>query len=256
MVKPDMRKILLLVFITFFSVGLSGQIQIPASINPGTNYIILSPVQSPAMAIGYINGVKTIHYGSDAPPGVMGTPFLDINFVNGEIGVSDSIILTDLPIRYNAYKDQMQFISTGDTLGVQPSYLLNYVRIGNTYFIFSLIYDKYSKEFTKGYFQLLAGDKVKLLLRHQKTLKYDAYVTSYMGGGGDKKYHFIDKKAYYTKSGREAALKLSRSRKGVLNAFPEQREEMAKYAEENGLSFRKETDLIRLFDHYNTLVRE
>lgn len=229
--------------------------QIPAgTIMASGYYATVSPMSDRAAAEEYINGIKTVYYGQSGPQQVDGSPFLSDNFLPGEIGFIDSAKLVDITLRYNIYMDQMQVIFNNDTLSVQPSYLLKYIRLADQYFIFSLIYDKSTRKFSKGYFEILADGEYKLLKQYKRPLLYDSYATNYNSGGGTKRYFFGSETALYYKKGEEAAIKIGRTEKQVVKIFPpEKQEKITQFIEEKELQVRKQEDLIKLLNFLNEI---
>ena len=227
--------------------------QVPAgTIMSSGYYASISPLRDGAATETYINGIKTVYYGVDGPEKAEGNPFLDQNFQPGEIGFSDSTKLVDIRLRYNIYMEQMQVLFNYDTLVVQPSYLINYIRIGDQYFIFSLIYDKAYRKFTKGYFEILADGEYLLLKQYRRPLLYDSYATNYNSGGGTKKYYFGDETGLFYKKGEEAAEKVPRSNKKVVKIFPPQKQDaIAAFIESNELQVRKQEGMVKVINFAN-----
>jgi hypothetical protein len=147
----------------------------------------------------------------------------------------------------------MDIVFKGDTFGIQPSYRMVGLQIGDRLFMNSLMYDKWTKEFKYGYLEVLADGKLKLLKQYQKTYTYNSFTTKYNGGGGDKNYHYIDKDRLFYKTGIASAIELKKGKKKILKIFEDEAPMVEEYVEENKLNFRSEEDLKEIFKYYNSL---
>jgi hypothetical protein len=222
------------------------------NMSKSVNALALSPQNEPMKFADYMDGIKTFYY-SDPASYTIGDPYLDENFDKGEIYFYDSTVLVDIYLRYNVFQDKMEVLYEGDTFGIQPSYKIVGLKLGDRTFVNSLRYDEFTKQFDYGYFQELVDGKTLLLKRYEKTKTYSSFANNYTGGG-DKNFHYHDKTFLYYKVGPESAIKIKKSKKKFFKMFDDKSDLIEEFTEENNLSFRKEEDLIEIFEYYNTLL--
>lgn len=237
-----------------FAPGLFAQGPIPAAFGiPTEHFYNLSPYSNANMSTEYVDGIKTYRSKEGSNGIVIGDPFLDPEFKKGAIYFSDSTKLVDIKLRYNVFLDKMDIVFKGDTFGIQPSYRMVGLQIGDRLFMNSLMYDKWTKEFKYGYLEVLADGNLKLLKQYQKTYTYNSFTTKYNGGGGDKNYHYIDKDRLFYKTGIASAIELKKGKKKILKIFEDEAPMIEEYVEEKKLNFRSEEDLKEIFEYYNSL---
>jgi hypothetical protein len=243
-----------IIALLFATSGLFAQGGAPAAFGIPTEYFYnLSPYSNADMSTEYVDGIKT-YRSKDRDEGmVVGEPFLDPEFKEGAIYFSDSTKLVDIKLRYNVFMDKMDIVFEGDTFGIQPSYRMVGLQVGDRLFMNSLMYDKWTREFKYGYLEVLADGKLKLLKQYIKSYTFNSFTTKYNGGGGDRNYHYVDKQKLFYKTGIASAIELKKRKKKILQIFEDEAERVEEYAEENKLNFRNEDDLKELFEYYNSL---
>lgn len=254
--KPEryfilMKRTVLTAVFAFFLLAAETSAQYAAGM-PTTFFYDLTPISNSEMAVEYIDGIKTYRSMKSGGQGIIGEPFLDKEFTEGAVFFSDSTKLEDVKLRYNVYQDKMEVVFQGDTVGIQPSYRMTGLQLGDKIFINSLMYDEWTREFKYGYLELLINGKVMLLKKYEKSFKYNSFATNYNGGGGDRNFHFIDKEKLFYKKGVESAIQVKKRKKKVLEIFGDHAEKIEEYVKENNLRYRKEEDLAKIFQYYNS----
>ena len=254
--KPEryfilMKRTVLTAVFAFFLVAAEISAQYAAGM-PTTFFYDLTPISNSDMAVEYIDGIKTYRSMKSGGQGIVGEPFLDPEFKEGAVFFSDSTKLEDVELRYNVYQDKMEVVFEGDTVGIQPSYRMTGLQLGDKIFINSLMYDEWTREFKYGYLELLINGKAMLLKKYEKSFKYNSFATKYNGGGGDRNFHFIDKEKLFYKKGVESAIQVKKRKKKVLEIFGDHAEKIEEYVKENNLRYRKEEDLAKIFQYYNS----
>jgi len=99
------------------------------------------------------------------------------------------------------------------------------------------------------FFEVLAEGNVALIQKYSLTL-VNVGGSTLMPNMGTKQEYKVGKEFYYCIDG-EKALKLKRGKKSILKIFQDNGGEMEAYAKKNDLGFRKEKDMVALFDAYN-----
>src|SRR5688500_17747647 len=108
---------------------------------------------------------RTIPTGTAAPE-IEGSPFLDDNFVQGEVYVGSK--RTAVPVRYNIFQDLVEYQQAGQTMVLEPSKTIEKVRIGDK----TLVCEKFEFNGKSKYGYLTLLDTGKVTLLSKKVVKY------------------------------------------------------------------------------------
>lgn len=193
-----------------------------------------------------IEGVSTIYaptYGKSNR--IIGSPYLYEEFRVGSIHLKDDSVFSNILLRYDIYKDIIEFLNRRDTFRVNQPLMIDKIVINNRTFI-GTVYKKSENVVDFGYFEILVDGKMKLLKKYKAEVDVDIYMSNYMGGGGSKKKRFITKEYYYIKKDKKTA-ELIDSRYDLYQLFPEKKQELRKHIKENKLRFTDEKSIIAVF---------
>lgn len=179
---------------------------------------------------------------------VKGTPYLDDAYVNGTIAFATNT--RTVPLRYNAYKDLMEFQADGQARVLDPSTTIKKVNFGETTFVV----EKYitDKGITKyGYFTLLDTGKVSLYSK--KSVKFTPGLKGRALDGGDQpaEYRRNPDEFYFKLKGGE--MTEVKNIKTMIAAFPDKQDELLAFAKKEKISPRDEEELVKLVKYYNSL---
>lgn len=182
-----------------------------------------------------------------------GTPYDQELFQTGNIYKNGTIVASNVALRYNVLRDELEVKSSMAAADAQAKILERdkdiYVRILNDVYVYM---KPTSKEIVSGYFKVLhEGEKFHL---YQKLTK--EFIE------GKKAINSVAQDVPPTYKGDEelylvpvngAPIELSGSRSGKLKAFPSHKKELKKYVKENKLNINKDYSLKKLVAYYNTL---
>jgi len=178
---------------------------------------------------------------------IKGSPYLDETYVDAEISFANNT--RTVPVRYNAYKDLMEYQQNGQALVLDPAPTIKAVRLGEHKFVVEK-YDDDGKV-KPGYFSLLDSGKVNLYAR--KEVKF---VPARKGGamdGSDQPAEFKrTPDLFYVKIG-DGGLTQVRNIKDLIASFPDKQEEVTKFAKKEKTSPRDAEELSALIRYYNEL---
>lgn len=181
---------------------------------------------------------------------VHGNPFVDKDFEKGEIIFNDSSRVKDVPLRLNTYTDNIEF-NYNDTIKViSTPDIIDYITFGNRKFIYSRY--KEGVFYKNGFFEIFADGNTRLLLHRETIIKREQLPPSDYEGGNFRDY-FLTTKTFYIKKGIKPAVKISKSKKSILNVLGDHRKELVKYIKDNHLRMSKADALIDLVYYYNSL---
>jgi len=179
---------------------------------------------------------------------IQGTPYLDKEFISGNITTIEGNIISDVPLRYNGCTDDLEFLKGDEHYVVDPKTSVKKAEFGGKVFS-CLQYDMNGKT-QSGFFVVLTEGKAILLVKYTmrffekepakpftdpKPARFDAPVKEY----------FI--------AFDGAPAKLIINKRKFIDLFGNQKDEMESYITKNKLSIRDDDALTKIVLHYNTL---
>src|SRR5690554_3968976 len=201
-------------------------------------------------AIYFFN--DTAKKGSDQPF-VKGTPYLTEFYKEAEITGYENVNIPAL--RYNAFKDEMEFERAGEIYYVPKKIgmvvFLN--NLGNKEVYKNLRYLDGNHQ-NAGFLIEVFNEDGEYSLYKKESVKYveskDAF-TSYVS---ERPAEFVrNKSEFYLVDNNLLGKKIPSRRKELLNLFPDDQDEILEFIKTNKISISKETDLIELVKYLNTL---
>jgi hypothetical protein len=150
-------------------------------------------------------------------------------------------------MRYNAYTDEMEFLSKEQ----KPLRLLKRENIevilnGKKY---QVLYYNFKNKIAKGYFNPLNEGEVVLYLQPKKRLSRAEAPDNGYDDLAPAKYE--NKFEYYLKNGDKPITKIEINRKAILNQLGDRKEAIKSYIKENNLRLSKLEDVIEVLNYYN-----
>ena len=171
---------------------------------------------------------------------VTGNPFLFKDWDNVGVIKSNGKLYNYKNINYNIYSDELGILKSKDSVFVFEKGLVDSFKIQNRNF----------HKFNNSFFEVLyLGFKVSFLK------KYEAKIVEGMFNptdGSREKDRLVIIDDYYIKN-KSDIIKFSPSKKTISSLFNDQKDSVKSYIKKNKLSYKKETDLIKIFEYYNQL---
>ncbi|MDY8137713.1 hypothetical protein [Aquimarina sp. 2201CG5-10] len=177
--------------------------------------------------------------------GIAGSKYHEEKYKMATVYLNGKVI-HEYAIRYNAYHDEIEILN-----GEKPFALLKQDGVEVVLKNYSYVMMK-NDVGIKGYFIDFNKDaSTSLVLKPKKTLKKAVEPSS--GLGGTMPPTFTEDYQYYIKdkSGNLKTVRLKK--KDLLKVLNDKKSEIEKYASSSKLSYKKEKDVIKILDHYNTL---
>ncbi|MAZ73564.1 MAG: hypothetical protein CMC70_10510 [Flavobacteriaceae bacterium] len=182
-----------------------------------------------------------------------GTPYAEEEFQSGNIYKNGKLVASNVSLRYNVLRDEMEVKSSASMADAQAKILKRdkdiYVRSLNDVYVYM---KSSNEEIASGYFKVLyEGEKFHL---YQKLTK--EFIE------GKKAINSVARDIPPTYKGDEelylipvngTPIELSGSRNRKLKAFPSHNKELKKYVKQNNLNINKDYSLEKLVAYYNTL---
>lgn len=202
-----------------------------------------------------IRSYGTSYFFKPTPTDAIGSPYLHDFWFSGFMTLKDDTTKVEAAFLYDAENDLMLFISEQDTLMVTKPMLLDYIDFANMRFVYAMTFDKIGRLpiLKGGYYQWMAGDSIRLLLKTFKYVEENRSINNYMGGGGDGRPRYIMTKTLYYQYPGEDATPLRRSKKGLISASGNKSKQARAFIRSNNLSPQRLEDVIAYFEFLNTL---
>jgi len=177
---------------------------------------------------------------------VEGTPFLFADWKEGSIIFSSNKIIKSIPLKYNVESGEVYFKSpqTGSEMLFNDA-VRSFAIDGNTYQAGFNPIDANSKS---TFYQVLGSNKGKLKLL-KKVNKSIMEVKEY---NSPNRRVFNESFTYYVANEHNTLTKVKKDN-GILSQFGEKSASVKEYVSKSKLSFKKDEDLAKIFDYYNSL---
>jgi hypothetical protein len=178
-----------------------------------------------------------------------GSPYLNEEFLYGELFYNHELKFINIPIRYNILYDEIEYKrpdkETTYSLGADT--LFDMIYIPEDTFIVAL-YEKDMK-MVPGFFKLVTSGNATLLIKMEVEFREATSETTHEMAMDAR---FINKPDQYfiKKTGQPA--EYVKNVKKLISQLGNHEEELANYSKKNKLSSKKEKDLQQLIDYYNS----
>ncbi len=192
----------------------------------------------------YNSNVKNVSYNE-----IQGSPYLIDSFIVGSIYTSKNEHFQNIPLRYNIFIDNIEYImGASSILTLKNPETVEKVEYGN----YKLIYLSQSEKtkFGNGFFIVLTEGKATLLSKPGVTLHKPTQSGGYTDAQPPRFSRNPD--TYYIKVGKNQA-KIIKSKKQLINIFPDSREELSNYIKANNTKISDQKYLSDLIQYYNSL---
>ena len=196
--------------------------------------------------IDYLNTRKT--YQSSQEKEYDGSPYLNENFVAGDLFYDGKYWFKDIPLRYNIYHDEMELSDKGTAYAIAPTHLIDQVIISTDTFVVDSIQSGSNK--IKGFFKLLLKGKVSLLLKMNVGLLPGQSAKLYNDATPPK--FTRDKNIIYASIGKDQPQKF-RNINELIAIINDKQKLLSEYIKMNKLSSKNTKDFIKLASYYNSL---
>lgn len=188
---------------------------------------------------------------------IKGSPYLNDKFRLGSIFSEDSLVIANIPLRYNIYTDQIEAknnksdddkslfaIKKDDTdiiitirekiFRYVPAYLMTNGMDGSYYQII----------FKNEHYDLYKKFNVKYIPNFKANTSFD----------NDRPAEFSMTDAYYLVSKEDEFISLPEGKSRIIKTLAADKKVLRAYLKENDLDISKERDLARLIAYYNSLL--
>jgi hypothetical protein len=173
---------------------------------------------------------------------IQGSPYLSKSFSVAK--VADSY--EEVPVRYNSYKDEIEFQKNGNTLVLPKEKVFSRIEVKSpkqTFVLLNLDDD------LKGYFIELVNGKYSLYKKIKTIFKdFTPAANSYTQ---DRPAIFKNQDPIYYIKIENLMIKKFKNQKEITEQFPDKKETLNIFFKSNKIKFDKEDDLIKLVNFLN-----
>ncbi len=177
---------------------------------------------------------------------IKGSPYLDANFKESTVYFKNDSAYK-IALRYNIFDQRMEYNFKNQVFSINNPQDIKKIEIANRTFIY--YYSKNNYQFN-GYYQLLTQGKASLLLKREVVFREEEKSDGIVEAKPDRFLKNPDK--YYIVISSDEP-KLLKNKKSLKIIFTDKLKEMETFAKKEKISFKKQADLIRLVDYYNSL---
>ncbi len=181
---------------------------------------------------------------------IAGSPYLNDQFVKGEVLTENNVRYVGIPLRYNIYSDEIEFKdSKGQILSIAFPGNIKEVKIGHDIFIYHLYFVS-TDRLKWGYFQLINQGKAEGLIGHRVIFQEAQPALAYKDPQPPK---FVPQPAYYYVSMEKKPAVRVQTTKELIHLLGNHKKELEAYAKKNHIKVRKLNDLRKILYYYNSL---
>lgn len=223
---------------------------------------ILGAGSASAQAIGFsleqlnLNsaGNQIVPYNFDYEV-LQGHPYHHPAWVKGSFRTTSSMVFTEVPMKYDSYSKRLAIRMDQDSVFMKPEMVTEFqYSVDGVPYVFKNGYfdvdlgikaESYFQVMTEGGFTLL-----KDVSKEYRKANYDAVFNT-----GSRYDRLVEVTRYIVKTPDGKFRTMSAQRNSVLAAVGIYRPEVQEFARKNRIDFRKDADLIRVFEFASSLVK-
>jgi hypothetical protein len=179
---------------------------------------------------------------------IEGSPFLGDEFSPGNITTFHGEIYSNIPLRYNAFTDDLVFLKDKDLYNINPKTIVKKAEFDGMVFGYRS-YDKDGKTLS-AFFEILTEGKATLLIKYSVEFNEKEEVKAYSDAKPAR--YGPPQKTYYI-AFNDTPAKIIINKKSLLELFGAQKNEMDTYISKNKLSIRGDDAMTKIVVHYNSL---
>jgi len=203
-------------------------------------------------------GRSDMLYGIPQPEGkVVGDTYFSTQWKTSTILLyKDEKLIEGFPIRYDIRTNEIEVKTQSGVKVLGGDKVKSFIWIDSatripSYFVNAKDFKDKDQTRLSGFLQVVADGPLPLLKQTTVYVKKADYSIQFDVGSRDDK---ILKKTelYFTKDGQ--VLELPSSKKKLLPLFGDKADAIGKFIQDQNLTLSRETDLVTLFNHYNSLI--
>ncbi len=175
---------------------------------------------------------------------VEGSPYLNSEFIKGELVTTDSVQYAGLPLRYNVYNDALEFKKNDVEIELNERFPLLYAVIDNTTIVKTKNVEGYFLVRTSGPLYVLEKMNIKFI---------DGKPASGYRSATKPAFKNFKPEYYIQKDIGKEAYKID-SESDLLNLIPDKKQEVKDLIKKEKLKISKDGDLVEIINYYNNTL--
>jgi hypothetical protein len=201
------------------------------------------------LSVNHVTGDQSVFAGIKSTTGksltydeIKGSPYLDKAFYKAKVAND----YEEVPVRYNSYKDEIEFQKEGKTLVLPKESKFSRIEIKSpkqTFILFE------NKDDLGGYSIELVNGK-NSLYKKIKTVFKD-FVPAANSYASDTPASFKTQDPIYFIKKEDGSIKKLKNQKETLEQFPDKKEVLSTFFKSNKIKFDRDEDLIKLTNFIN-----
>lgn len=239
-----MKKLIyLFVLLTFISTNINAQSKGAQKLSDNLN------LYSPSL-INFYNSVATNQSMEDPDAtNIEGSPYLDDTFAKGYLITTDSILYSDVYLRYNNYKDVMEFRKDDKAYEISSQFPILTISFNEKIFERKLFQS--NEQVKLGYFELLSEGRTKLYIKRDIILKEAKPAAGYQSA---KQPVFKEiSPLFFLQKNNEKILHAFKNKKELSELLSDKKDEIKNFIKLNKTNLDNERDLSKLINYYNSI---
>ncbi|MFO8000929.1 MAG: hypothetical protein R6U46_06785 [Marinilabilia sp.] len=177
---------------------------------------------------------------------IEGSPFLNEDFVPGDVVINDSVTIEEIPLRYDIYRDRIQFLDKRDqVLEIDLSKPITFYFDDRSFVICDY---KEKAEEKRGVLELLVEGRIRLYKKYNIEFKK---ATKAIGFRDAQPNMFNRREAEYFISVDNGIPEKINKKKSLIRKLKDLNPEVEDYLENRKLRLRKENELVQLIQFCN-----
>lgn len=190
--------------------------------------------------------------GLEYKKGLEGTPgsaYLNPEWQLGVIVMKDQSVIENLPMRYNLYTQQIQFVKEGDTMAVGNPEDISKIRIADKEFVYLEYLD--NNLIKSGYFEVRQEGTCRLLKRWKAM--YHLSDENSENEDDETTDTFIKDCHCYLQFGDRPAFSASHNKNQLIASFGDKSDRVKDFMKKSNIKLKDEEDLKMVVKFYNSL---
>jgi len=203
----------------------------------------------PAFVQKYNEMVVRKQMENDITATVDGSPYFEQRFEKGNIITKDSTLYSGILLRYNAYKDVMEFKKDSFAFEISNQFPVKQLSIKGVVYEKKIFESNHTPKI--GYFQRIIAGAINLYA--QNSISYIKAKPA-RGYQSAKRPEFkAVKTKFFLSSGKSQNVTLVTNRTVLLDLLNAEKDKVNEYINSNKLSIKKEKDLRKIITYFNYL---
>ncbi len=175
--------------------------------------------------------------------------YLEPDWSQGTITLKDQTVYHEIPMRYNIYNQQIEFVMEGDTAAIAEPETLESINFQNRKFIYCE-FNCHNKQQT-GFLEVLVEGEMRLMA--YRCIRYVYINDQPLEANAEDKTFYMEKTYFYAYPGENAII-FPEKKKDILRLISGNEPFMKSYLKSTHNKLKSEQELINAFNYYNSRI--